>query len=169
MAIFTQKDIEVLDSGRLNLYKNTTKDAGFASYITFKYGSKAINLLNIHGKANPGHKKDTPARLRQSEKIINFFANKSGPKIIGGDFNLNPDTKSVKMFEEARYRNLIKEFGIKSTRNTLAWEKYKNVPGYFKQYFADFCFVSPEVKVNSFEVPDVEVSDHLPMILDSET
>jgi hypothetical protein len=29
-------------------------------------------------------------------------------------------------------------------------------------------FVSPEIKVKSFKVPDVEISDHLPMILDFE-
>jgi hypothetical protein len=163
MAIFTRKGIEVLDSGRLNIYKNTNKDTGFASYITFNHGGKIINLLNVHGKAHPGHKNDIPARLKQSENIINLFSDKKGPKIIGGDFNLNPDTKSVKMFESAGYKNLIKDFNIKNTRNKLSWKQHRN-----HQQFADYCFVSPEVKVKSFEVPYMEISDHLPMFLDFE-
>jgi endonuclease/exonuclease/phosphatase family metal-dependent hydrolase len=118
---------------------------------------------NVHGKARPGEKEDTPVRIKQSEKIINYFKDLAGPKIIGGDFNLNPDTKSVEMFEKAGYRNLIKDFGIKNTRNKLSWEQFNNV-----QNFADYCFTSPEVKVKSFKVPYMEISDHLPQILDFE-
>jgi endonuclease/exonuclease/phosphatase family metal-dependent hydrolase len=172
-VIFARKNLKILSSGKLILYKNNNKDTGFASYITFKKDGKNINILNIHGKALPGDKQDTPIRLKQSEKIIEFFAGKNGPRIIGGDFNLNPDTRSVKMFERVGYVNLIRNFDIKNTRNRLAWEQaQKRLNGsgkYFgKQYFADYCFVSPEVKVKSFEVPNIEVSDHLPLILDFE-
>jgi len=34
--------------------------------------------------------------------------------------------------------------------------------------FADYVLVSQEIKVKDFHVPDVEVSDHLPMVLDFE-
>lgn len=33
---------------------------------------------------------------------------------------------------------------------------------------ADYCFVFPEVKIKSFEVPNIEIFDHLPLILDFE-
>jgi hypothetical protein len=162
-AIFVRKNLEILSSGELTLYKNTPKDTGFASFVIFTYGGKTINLLNVHGKALPGDKMDTPIRLKQSEIIIEFFKEKNGIKIIGGDFNLMPDTKSVAMFEEAGYKNLIKDSGIKNTRNKLSWKQFNNV-----QYFADYAFVSPDVKVNEFEVPYMEISDHLPQILDFE-
>ena len=71
-------------------------------------------------KVRPGHKLDTPVRLRQSKLILDFLKDKVGSKIIGGDFNLLPETRSVEMFEKAGYRNLIKEFGIKNTRNKFA-------------------------------------------------
>ena len=32
----------------------------------------------------------------------------------------------------------------------------------------DYVFVSPEVKVIDFSVPNIEISDHLPLILDFE-
>lgn len=165
-VIYTKKGIEVLDSEKLILYRNSRNDTGFALYVSFEINGKIVNLLNVHGKSRPGTKFDTPARLRQSEKIINFFKDKKGLKIIGGDFNLNPDTKSVLMFEKAGYGNLIKEFDIKSTRNKLSWQQFKKQPEFVKQYFADYVFVSSGVKVNNFTVPYNEVSDHLPLILD---
>jgi endonuclease/exonuclease/phosphatase family metal-dependent hydrolase len=82
-------------------------------------------------------------------------------KIIGGDFNLLPETKSAQMFEENDYRSLIKEFRIRTTRNRLAWELYPND----KQYYADYVFVSPGVNVKEFSVPENEISDHLALIL----
>ena len=120
-----------------------------------------LNLCNFHGNAWPGDKQDNPDRLRQSQNIIDFFKNLSGPKIIGGDFNLNLNTKSVAMFEDNGYVNLIKKFNIPTTRNKIAWDQYE-----IKQLYADFIFVSPDVKVTSLLVPNLLISDHLPMILE---
>ena len=162
-VIFARKNIGIVSSGKLDLYNNSANDTGFASYIVFREGGKNINVLNVHGKSRPGHKKDTLARLNQSKRIIDFFENMIGPKIVGGDFNLNPDTKSIAMFEKAGYKNLIKDFEIKNTRNKISWKQFDNV-----QHFADYVFVSPDVKVKKFEVPYNEISDHLPQILEFE-
>lgn len=165
-TVFVKKDLKVLSSGKVDLYRQVIDDVGFMQYLELKVGSKKMYLANIHGKARPGHKLDTPGRLRQSAKIIDYFKNKKGLKIIGGDFNLLPQTKSAKLFESAGYRNLIKDLAVKTTRNRLSWESLKN--GEEKQYFADYVFASSDVKVSSFEVPDCEISDHLPLILDFE-
>ncbi|MBP9818105.1 hypothetical protein KBC75_05175 [Candidatus Shapirobacteria bacterium] len=128
--------------------------------------TKAENLMvgNMHGVAfNPDDKLDTPERLRQSREMIECLG-ETGQRIVGGDFNIDINTESVRLFEEAGYRNLIKEYEIETTRNRLAWERY---PDHIQKY-ADFVFVSPEVKVKSFEVLDIEVSDHLPMVLEIE-
>jgi exonuclease III len=166
LSIFVKKNLKVKSSGKILLYRNTGKDTGFAMFVRLDIEGKPLEIVNVHGKTWPGNKEDTPARVRQSEKIIDFCREIKEPKIIGGDFNLNPDTKSIKLFEEVGYKNLIKEFGIKRTRNRLAWNQFKNEPGFVKQYFADYIFTSPEVKVKNFEVPDIEISDHLPLILD---
>ena len=118
---------------------------------------------NIHGAPLPGNKKDNKYRLKQSKMILETLINVPGKKIIGGDFNLDLETESVKLFENAGYRNLIREYRIKTTRNNISWAQY---PKEEHQLFADFVFVSPEVKVKNFEVIDNEVSDHLPMILE---
>jgi endonuclease/exonuclease/phosphatase family metal-dependent hydrolase len=67
------------------------------------------------------------------------------------------------MFEENGYIDHIKENNIPTTRNRHSWDRYPN-----KQYYADYAFTSPEVKVNHFEVIENEASDHLPLVLDIE-
>ena len=58
--------------------------------------------------------------------------------------------------------NLIKKFAIERTRSCLS--PWFGSPDF--QEFADYTFVSPDVNVLSFTVPDIEVSDHLPLVLE---
>lgn len=164
-AAFFKKGIKANCLEKFNLFRNVYNDFGYATPFKLKINRKILFLVNLHGKARPVHKLDTPARIRQSGKIINFFKEKAGAKIIGGDFNLMPNTRSVKLFEKAGYKNLIKDFGIKDTRGELNHRQFRKEE---IQYFADYVFVSPEVKIKSFSVPNVEISDHLPLILDFE-
>lgn len=120
-----------------------------------------ISFINVHGVCRPGDKMDSPKRLEQSKRIMD---ESKGLTIIGGDFNLMPNTESIEMFEKKGYVDLIKKYGIKATRNEFAVKKY---PGH-ELYFCDYVFVSPEIKVKSFEVPEMTISDHLPMILEIE-
>ncbi|NMB82097.1 MAG: hypothetical protein GYA14_09795 [Ignavibacteria bacterium] len=161
-ATFFKKSLFLNESGKI--LKNGL--VGFAIWTRFNINGSDLTIVNLHGVPQPGDKKDNNVRMKQSEMLLRFLENVKGRVIIGGDFNLDVDTKSVKMIEDAGYRNLIKDFGIKTTRNSLAWRKFQDVSGFVKQYFADYCFVSPDVKVDNFEVPYVEVSDHLPLILD---
>ncbi len=164
-AIFVKKKLKVTESGKFKVYKNLKNDVGFIQHMSIKTGNSNLHIANIHGKTRPGHKLDTPTRIKQSEKIIKFFGNLTGPVIIGGDFNLFNKTKSVSLFELNEYRDLIKEFKIKDTRGKINKKIYQssNI-----QYYADYCFVSKDVKVKTFTVPDLEVSDHLPLILEFE-
>jgi len=112
---------------------------------------------NFHGLWNGIDKLDSEDRLRQSENIMKFLDNrKKNYKILCGDFNLRPDTESIKILEKDM-NNLIKTFGIKSTRTSLYTKLEKH---------ADYIFTSPEIKINHFEVAPNEVSDHSPLLLD---
>jgi len=162
-AVFISNKIKLASNGKISIYRQLKNDIGFMQYLELQSVNGKFWLASVHGKTRPGDKNDTRIRLNQSEKIINLFRNNNGLRIIGGDFNLNPDTKSIAMFEKAGYRNLIKDFGIKNTRNELSWEQFNNV-----QHFADYVFVSKDVKVKNFEVPYMKISDHLPQILEFE-
>ncbi|NQW58861.1 MAG: endonuclease/exonuclease/phosphatase family protein [Polynucleobacter sp.] len=133
-----------------------------AILTSFEYTNKTYNLINYHGIALPGHKNDTKSRIKASRLIIKCLNSLDGHKIIGGDFNLNPESKSIRMFEQAGYLNLIKEYNIKTTRNNNAWKLYPDG----KQYYADYTLVDSDLKINSFDVINTQISDHLPMVLD---
>jgi len=160
-AIFLAKRVKNGKTGKVLIYRQSIRDLGFMQFAELVIGKKKLWLGSVHGKTLPGDKLDTPTRIKQSEIIINFFAGKRGLKMIGGDFNLMPDTKSIEMFEKAGYRNLISDFKIKSTRNHFSWEqaerqyKENGDPFFERQDFADYVFVSPGVKVKSFEVPNI--------------
>jgi len=156
-AIYIKKSIEILES---TIVLREIEEAGLGLHIKIKINNKIFNIINCHGVPYPGDKLDTETRIVQSREILNFTKNINEPMIIGGDFNLDPDTKSIKMFEEKNFLNLIKKFEIKTTRNENSWAKYPD-----KQLFADYVFVK-KVEVNNFKVPDSDISDHLAMILE---
>ena len=120
-------------------------------------------FAHIHGLPYPGNKLDSAARLAQSDAIVRWVRSQKNLTVLSGDFNLLPDTQSISKIEEIPMRNLIKEYEIKNTRPMNHLFKY---PEQNRQFFADYAFVSPEVAVKKFSVPDIEISDHLPLILE---
>lgn len=131
-------------------------------YIEFSKDKEDFCIFNLHGAPFPEDKLDTSKRIEQSKKILDIMDSKNGTKILVGDFNLLPETESIKMIENKGYKNLIEKFNIDRTRSFLGpyWK------GSAFQKFADYAFVSVEVKIKSFKVPHIEISDHLPLILE---
>jgi endonuclease/exonuclease/phosphatase (EEP) superfamily protein YafD len=158
LATYVKKDIKIL--AHKSLLNNFSK-TGSALHLQVKHKNKLINICNVHGISRPGDKTDSAKRLTQSQKIIEVYKNLGGLKIIGGDFNLEINTKSTTLFEKDGYVNLIKKYKILTTRNRLAWDEYPNN----KQYFSDYVFVEPKLQLTEFLVPNIEISNHLPMIL----
>lgn len=169
-ATFIKNGLEITNNEDILLYGNREE-----KYLKKDFSNLAVTLqsadltihgkqftiLNIHGTAFPGNKLDTKLRLEHSNKIKRFLNSKPGAKIMVGDFNLLPGTQSIKIFEEDNLINLIKEFKIQRTRSKLS--PFYNREDF--QKFADYAFISPDVKVTNFQVPDIEISDHLPIIL----
>lgn len=124
--------------------------------VTIKTGSREVLIGNLHGFWMPISKRDSTHRINQSKRIKEVFDPFKGPRILCGDFNLHPQTKSMELLEE-NMRNLIVEYGITSTRSKLHKRTNK---------FADYIMVSDDIKINKFKVMDEHVSDHLPLLLD---
>jgi len=169
LAIFVKKSLVVKSNGQRVIYDDQTGvlNSDFSNlpvyfqFLDFDNQGKNFTICNLHGIPEPGNKLDTPARIDQSKKILEFLFTKPNAKILVGDFNLLPDTQSIRMIEQS-LKNLIKAYKIQLTRSRLTpyYEKESFQP------FADYTFVSDDVEVESFEVPDIEISDHLPMILE---
>lgn len=117
-----------------------------------------LRLLNYHGIWTQ-HKQGNDLTLDACKKIEKLASEVDYPVIISGDFNLFPDTPSIKVFEK-RFINLPNKYNVKTTRpasNELSG-KERNV--------VDYIFVSKNIRVNKFEVIESDVSDHLPLLLD---
>ncbi len=171
-AIFAKKGIKVgKHQDKLLLGKKFAKhyNADYSDfpidvqYIEISSNNKKYTINNFHGRSYPGSKLDTPDRLQQSKKLAEVIKNQTGARILIGDFNLMPETQSIALLEEGMV-NLIKKFNIQETRGSL--NPYLEHPDW--QHFADFAFVSTDISVKSFALPDARVSDHMPMILEFE-
>jgi endonuclease/exonuclease/phosphatase family metal-dependent hydrolase len=166
---FIHKDIKIQERGEMLVARggwfDPTDDLHNRDHhrklqwIELNIKGKKMILANVHLTHRPEGKADSEKRLNQSRIILDFLKMFDCPKILCGDFNLLPETESIRMIENAGMINLVKKFNIPSTRTELYKKPLK---------FADYIFVSPEIKVNDFKVlPDV-VSDHAPLYLDFE-
>ncbi len=160
LAIFIKKGIEVVESGEkyISINENYDPNDDYSDHsrklqwIKIINNSKPKSILNIHGLWAKEGKVDNENRIEQSRLItscLKQFDNIS--KIACGDFNLRPDTLSVKIIEEHGLINHISKNNITSTRTKL----YKK-----EERFADYIFTSPEIEVRNFEVIENEASDH---------
>lgn len=170
LAIFVKKNVSVDSQGQIFVHGQKNQMAPIdvepptnMQYLRFITNGRKFTIANIHGIVYPGTKLDTPDRLMQSVRIDEFLLVEPGEKILCGDFNLMPNTQSIALIEAIGMRDLIKDYNIMTTRSELDHAKYRLDD---RQYFADFTFVSPGVKVLNFEVPNIVVSDHLPMKLE---
>ncbi len=126
------------------------------NYIVFKCNNKHFLIANAHGFWKPSWKEDSKESLEQSDKIIKFLDRYNCSKILCGDFNLGPQTESIKKIEK-KLTNLITGNKIENTRSKFYTRSEK---------FADYIFTTPDVKVIDFKALDIHVSDHLPLYLE---
>lgn len=166
LATFVRKEITLLEEGELFVFKEQGFENPIAignharniQYVTLVTPSGPVTIVNFHGLWNGLGKTDTADRLLQSQKISNFIKSLSNPCVLAGDFNLSPETQSLKILEEACPRNLVSEYGVTSTRTC-----YYQKPGKFADYI-----LCNEVEVAAFEVLPDEVSDHAPLLVSIE-
>lgn len=167
LMMLIKKDLGIISEGDFFVYKEKGHipegDVGFharnVQYATIATQKGNRSILNFHGLWNGIGKGDSEDRLLQSDRIIQFMKTLSNPYVLCGDFNLLPDTQSIKKLEYFGLRNLIKEYGIASTRTSLYGKKEK---------FADYTLISDGITVNDFKVLSDEVSDHSPLYLEFE-
>lgn len=116
---------------------------------------KKLNILNHHGHHIDSHKLGDDETLRQIKQIIDYIKTLDGSVILCGDFNLAPESESIKLLDAALV-NLSSKYSLKTTRSKLT----------YKNEVCDYVFVSSDIKVNSFEMDETIISDHNALILD---
>lgn len=123
-------------------------------------GDKPLRIINYHGIWTRD-KKGNDKTYEACKKIHSYASMFGGNVLICGDFNLFPDTPSIKIFKKD-FVSLVNRFDIQTTRppsNELNGNG-RNV--------VDYIFVDKKIKVNNFNVHNGDVSDHLPLVLDFE-
>lgn len=165
-AIFVKKNISVVSHGHDFVHKQrgaSRSELGFSAArlmqkIRLEQNGKYYNIFNLHGLHNGLGKTDSEERIAQAESVRKQLDEAQGHKILCGDFNLLPDTKSMNIMDSG-LRNLIKENDITSTRSSY----YKK-----DQRFADYMIIDLNLIVKKFAVLNEEVSDHFPLYLEFE-
>lgn len=163
IAMFVKKEIEVIEEGEISIYESPeysgqgpTHGRNMQWVKVRDKGGALLSILNVHGLWNGKGKTDSPERLAQSQRIKSFIDSLETPVVLCGDFNLRPDTLSLKLFEDG-LENLVRKYNVESTRTSLYTKEEK---------FADYMFTSPNLGVKTFKVLEHEVSDHSPLILE---
>jgi endonuclease/exonuclease/phosphatase family metal-dependent hydrolase len=168
LAMFVKKTIQIDAHEDVFVFRSkNSKQPGEDSagigrnleHVTFKKNDNTYSVFNLHGLWNGKGKSDTEDRLNQSKRTKEFMSHfKNNKTILCGDFNLMPDTESLAILESGM-KNLVKEYGVISTRSSLYTKPLK---------FADYILTSSNVTVKDFKVLQDEVSDHLPLYIEFE-
>jgi endonuclease/exonuclease/phosphatase (EEP) superfamily protein YafD len=158
IAIFVRKTIPVLESKYAVVLPTEEMVEKYIPRVLQQVSIQqpALSIYNFHGVPK-SDKRDTPERLNQTARVLEIMAADQNPKILIGDFNLRPDTESLRAFEKSM-KNLVIDGGFKTTRSELY--EWKAI-----QPFADYAFAWG-IEVSHFEVLQDVVSDHLALLLD---
>jgi len=128
--------------------------------MTLQHAMVLINSVSYHLYNLQGiwgtHGGDSQRRLKMSEKIITEVKDKEHV-ILAGDFNLNPGTETIKNIE--KYMHNVFKDELQTTFN-MAQKKNPNLA----KSVVDMVFVSNDIKVLERSVPQVNISDHLPLV-----
>ena len=104
---------------------------------------------------------DTPERAKQARRFVSIatrIVESNDPLIACGDFNVEPQSETLKILSEAGLTDLVTTRTNKGTRSS-----YYKKPG----RYADYMLINTHVNVLDFEVIfEPEVSDHCPLVLE---
>lgn len=93
-------------------------------------------------------------RKEQLNELGNIVNRCEKPVVVGGDFNVFSGTRELEQF--------LADTGLKSANPLNIF----TFPSRKPRWELDFIFYSPEITVNQIQVPDIRLSDHLPIVCD---
>lgn len=141
-------------------HSGTSIDGHSRSYnlqhVTINTPIGEIDVFNLHGAWDLDGDNFSPTRQGMSNHIIKAIKNKRNV-ILAGDTNAKPTNKAM----IAIGGHLKSVFGneLATTFNM----RHKSDEGY-SSAAVDMLFVSPNMRIVEYSCPDVNVSDHLPLV-----
>jgi endonuclease/exonuclease/phosphatase family metal-dependent hydrolase len=126
----------------------------------YEIGS-AVTIVQMHGLRDLAGKGDTPARLAQAHALVALIQKVWQPGeqlIVCGDLNLLPGSETFAILGKLGLTDLVTTRGFTNTRTSWYPKDGR---------YADYLLVTPDVKVESFDVvAEPEVSDHRALLLE---
>lgn len=139
----------------LKVKKDNEKIPRNIQHVVLKIKENEINVFNTHGIWG-FNGKDNRRRLKMSNIIVNKIKDKKNV-ILSGDFNVLPNTKTIENIE--RYLTNVFKNELKTSFNMQYKEKKE-----FSTSVVDMIFTSRIIKILDHYCPNVNVSDHLPLV-----
>ena len=124
-------------------------------HAVIKINNTNLNVFNTQGIWDK-NREDTERRLKMANTIVDNIKGKENV-ILAGDFNVKPNTKSISVIEG--HLNNIFKGNLKTTWNM----RQKNDP-VKETAVIDMVFVSKDIKIVDKYCPNVDISDHLPLV-----
>ncbi len=115
-----------------------------------------LNIFNTHGIWGE-EGSDNPNRLKMSQIIVDQIKGKENV-ILSGDFNVNQGTKSIKNIEKY-LQNIFKD----ELKTSFNMKRKPKVSGY-GEAVVDNIFITPDLRIIKHYCPNVDISDHFPLI-----
>jgi hypothetical protein len=120
-----------------------------------------VSITHMHGLRDLAGKIDTPERAAQAKRLLGLsrsISEGSDFTVVCGDFNVEPGSETLRLFEERGMTELVTRNDAGGTRTSLYKKEGK---------FADYMLVSDVARVKRFGVIRApEVSDHCPLLLE---
>ena len=125
-------------------------------HVTIKLKNQNLDVFNFQGVWDMKGDRYSPERQNMSKVILEQTKDYKNV-IIAGDTNATPNNQAIKDLESG-FTNVFK--GELTTTFNM---KHKTLLGYATAV-VDAIFVSPNIKVTKHYCPNIDISDHLPLV-----
>lgn len=114
--------------------------------------SGALHVLTTHGYHISEHKRGDEHTLAACRQMAEYIDALDGPAVLTGDFNLVPDSESMRVFDP-QLKNLTRDYKLTTTRNHLTT---KTEP-------CDYILLRDITEISFVALDDI-VSDHMALM-----
>ena len=170
LATFVRRDLPVIGQVQGFVHKGFEPD-GYGDHPRSRSAhgvrvwdfehARAVSVTHMHGLRDLRGKMDTTERAAQAKRLLALSDQLREPGdavVICGDFNVEAESETLRILEDAGMRELVIGGGHAGTRSSF-YEK----PG----KFADYMLVDRDSAEIDFQVlREPEVSDHCPLVLE---
>ncbi len=167
-GIFSKFPLENTLHTYLNPPSHEPTDFGTEGRVFVEAGvdinGKKLTVATTH--LSYSHKfENTPQRKKEFSVLLDILRKKKDKFIFSGDLNAAPNSEGIQSINR-----ILKSCGPDYKEKTFT-HKYFEMEGFIVNdldYRIDYVFATPDIKILKSEIPHVQPSDHLPILVEFE-